>query len=404
MRALRAALIRWARTGRKQERPRVYILLMHAWGMGGTIRTTFNLAGRLAQTHEVEILSLVRRGDEPFFPFPPGVTVTAIDDQRPGALSPLARFARRHLSELGSILLHPADRGAHGAASVWLDIGLARALRSRTTGVLIGTRPGLNLLAVSAGAPSLVKIGQEHMNMAAHPRPLRRALRRGYKNLDALVTLTERDLEAYGKAVGERTALHAIPNATPDLGGQRSDGTPRTVIAAGRLMRQKGFDRLIKAFAPVAEAHPDWQLVICGRGPKRARLERLINGLGLAGNVTLAGPVQDMGAAMADASIYAMSSRAEGFPMVLLEAMNAGLPIVSFDCPTGPREIVEDRRNGLLVRNADVDALSRALIEMIEDDELRRQCSEGALRTAERYSLDAIAPRWEALIADLQKR
>jgi glycosyltransferase involved in cell wall biosynthesis len=101
---------------------------------------------------------------------------------------------------------------------------------------------------------------------------------------------------------------------------------------------------------------------------------------------------------MTEASIFALSSRFEGFPMVLLEAMSVGLPVVSFDCPTGPREIVEDGRNGLLVPEADVDALAAALIRMIEDDELRRRCSKGALETAERYSIEAIGARWDELI------
>jgi glycosyltransferase involved in cell wall biosynthesis len=374
---------------------------MHAWGMGGTIRTTLNLAGRLAHTHDVEILSLVRRREDPFFPFPPRVTVTAIDDQRPHALSPVERFARRHLAEYGSLLLHPADRGAHGAGSLWCDIGLARAFRRRSSGVMISTRPGLNLLAVSAAGPGLVKIGQEHMNMAAHSRPLRRAVRRGYSGLDALVTLTERDLEAYRNAIDDPPALHAIPNAATGIGARTANGSARTVIAAGRLARQKGFGRLITAFARVTESHPDWQLVICGRGPRRNQLQRQINGLGLAEKATLAGPVEDMGAAMESAAIFALSSRFEGFPMVLLEAMSAGLPVVSFDCPTGPREIVEHRRNGLLVPNGDVGALAAALNELIEDEALRRRCATEAIRTAERYSLDTIAPRWEALIRDL---
>jgi glycosyltransferase involved in cell wall biosynthesis len=192
--------------------------------------------------------------------------------------------------------------------------------------------------------------------------------------------------------------LTAIPNATPDLGGVRSDGSARTVIAAGRLTRQKAFAFLIEAFAQVAAAHPEWQLLICGGGPRREHLEKLIDQLDVGANVTLAGPVRNLAAKMTEASIFALSSRFEGFPMVLLEAMSVGLPVVSFDCPTGPREIVEDGRNGLLVPEADVNALAAALIRMIEDDELRRRCSEGALETAGRYSIEAIGARWDELI------
>jgi glycosyltransferase involved in cell wall biosynthesis len=398
----RAALTRWARGGGGEERPRVYILLMHAWGMGGTIRTTLQLAGHLAQHHDVEILSVVRSRDKPFFPFPPGVTVTAIDDQRKEAsLPPLARLSRSVLARRTSVLMHGGDHASQ-LASLWTDVELARALRTRRRGVLISTRPALNLVAASVAPRSLVRIAQEHMNLSSHRRQMRQAISTGYTELDAVVTLTERDLHAYRQAIGEGPLLTAIPNATPDPGDRRSDGSSHTVIAAGRLARQKGYARLIAAFERVAAVHPDWRLLICGGGPRREHLERTIERRDMQGHVTLAGPVRDIGATMAEASIFALSSRFEGFPMVLLEAMSIGLPVVSFDCPTGPREIVRDRHNGLLVPEGDVHAFAAALNEMIEDGELRRRCAEGALETAARYSLGAIGTRWEELIAQLQ--
>jgi glycosyltransferase involved in cell wall biosynthesis len=374
---------------------------MHAWGMGGTIRSVLNLAGHLAQRHDVEILSLVRRRDEPFLSFPPGVEVTAIDDQRPHASRGVSRLGRRFLARHTTVLLRPPDR-ARGVASLWTDVELARALRRRPSGVLIGTRPGLSLLAASAAPRSLAKIAQEHMHLSAHPRPLRQAIADGYRGLDAVVVLTASDLAAYREAI-DGPVVTAIPNAVPDLGARPPGGSARTVMAAGRLTRQKGFERLIAAFGPVATVHPDWQLRIYGRGPLRKRLVRLVDELGLAGNVTIARPVERIGEAMARASILALSSRFEGFPMVLLEAMSVGLPVVSFDCPTGPREIVEHRRNGLLVPEGDVDAMAAAIVELIDDEDLRRRCSEGALRTAQRYSLDAIGARWEALITQLSR-
>src|SRR4051794_2873867 len=144
--------------------------------MGGTIRTTLNLAGQLAERHDVEILSLVRLRDEPFFELPAGVTVTALDDQRSGAAS----FVQRRLSRRASVLITTADGRAGKLASLWTDLALARALRSRGSGVMISTRPALNLVAASVAPEALVTIGQEHMNFAAHSRPLRRAIRRTY--------------------------------------------------------------------------------------------------------------------------------------------------------------------------------------------------------------------------------
>jgi glycosyltransferase involved in cell wall biosynthesis len=402
-RVLRAGLLRWIRSGPKHEPPRVYILLLNAWTMGGTARTVHNLAGYLAERHEVEILSLLRMRDTPAFPFPPGVRVTAIDDQREDAAPRgLAGFARRLLSGRASVLMLQADR-ASANMSLWTDVMLARALRSRGRGVLMGTRPALNVLAASLTSPSLATIGQEHMNLSTHRPGVRRAIPARYGGLDALVTLTERDLEDYRAVLDEGPLLMAIPNAAPGTGVPRSDGSARTVIAAGRLTRQKAFGVLVKAFAKVCEAHPDWRLVIYGRGPRHSMVRDAIARHGVEANVTLPGPISDLDRAMAEASIFALSSRFEGFPMVLLEAMSAGLPVVSFDCPTGPREIVESGRNGLLVPNGDVDALSAALLEMIEDEELRRRCAQGALETVERFSLDAIGQRWEELIERLSR-
>jgi glycosyltransferase involved in cell wall biosynthesis len=97
-----------------------------------------------------------------------------------------------------------------------------------------------------------------------------------------------------------------------------------------------------------------------------------------------------------------LSSRFEGFPLVLLEAMEAGMAVVAFDCPTGPADIIEDHRNGLIVPAKDVDALGAALLEMIQDDELRRRCAAGAIESAREYTMDAVGPRWDALLADLR--
>jgi glycosyltransferase involved in cell wall biosynthesis len=403
VRLLRGGLTSWVRRGRQSDSPRIYILLMNAWTMGGTVRTALNLAGYLAQHHDVEILSVVRKRGKPYFPFPPGVKVTVIDDQRAKRVVPgIAGLVRRLLSARRSVLVIGADRGA-GAATLLTDVLLARALRVRRQGVLIGTRPALNVLVAAIAPDSLVKVAQEHMNLATHRPGVRKAILRDYGTLDAIVTLTERDLDEYRASIVQGPVLDSIPNATPDTGDARSDGSSRTVIAAGRLTRQKAFSFLIEAFVQVAERHPDWQLQICGDGPRREHLEQVIDKLDAGANVTLAGRVLEMNSTMAEASIFALSSRFEGFPMVLLEAMSIGLPVVSFDCPTGPREIVESGRNGLLVPEQDVDALAAALIQMIEDEELRRRCAQGALETAERYSLDVIGPRWEELIEQLSR-
>jgi len=192
-----------------------------------------------------------------------------------------------------------------------------------------------------------------------------------------------------------------IPNSARPLSGPPVDPAARVAVAAGRFgkLGQKGFDLLIPAWASAAERHPDWQLRIYGDGVLRRRLEGMIEALELDDRVKLPGATDNMGQAMSEASIFVLSSRYEGFPLILLEAMSKGLACVSFDCPTGPREVVHHGENGLLVPPADVEQLADAIVEVIEDDELRRRLGEAGRVTARAFEMASIGPQWDALLA-----
>jgi glycosyltransferase involved in cell wall biosynthesis len=405
VRLVRAGLIRYARARPRAadlaggER-RVTILLSSAWGMGGTIRATLNLASQLCDDYEVEIITIYRRREQPFFgAFPPGVTVTPLDDQRPGHEG---GRVRRLLRARSSLLVHPSDRLARHF-SLRTDLRLARLLRRRT-GLLLTTRPAFNLLACRLRLPGVRVVAQEHTNLRQHGVRLVPAMRALYPELDALVVLTAHDARDYRALLGGRIPIYVIPNGVRPLDGPAADLSARTVFTAGRLVWHKGHEMLVRAFADAGEAHPEWSLRICGKGYEKKMLEELIASLDLQRRVSLEGPVQDIGTEMSRASIFALSSRAEGFPIVLLEAMSKGMAVVSFDCPTGPADLIEDHVNGLLVPPMDEAALASALRELMADEALRRRCAAAAVVTAREYRADAVMPRWDAVLDEVWRR
>jgi glycosyltransferase involved in cell wall biosynthesis len=404
---VRAALLRYVRAAPRSKElagadRRVFIVLWKAWSMGGTIRAAFNLAEYLTgRGYEVEVISAVRDREEPFFgAFPPGVKVTVLEDWRKDG--PRRGPLQRLLRVLPSLLMPEADRAVTGF-SLWTDIRLARRLRRRA-GFLLGTRPGVNAAISRLEAPGLITIGLEQMNYKKHIRKVRKMIRLRYRGLDAVVVLTEQDCAEYERVFDGALQLYRIPNTVRPLPGAKADLGAKTVYAAGRLRKQKGFDLLIPAWAETAHLHPEWRLRLRGTGEMRQRLQALIEEYDVTDSVTLEGPAEDIGSDMAEASVFVLSSRFEGFPLILLEAMSKGMGVVAFDCPTGPADIVDDHRNGILVPAEDVEALSHGIREIVEDEELRRRAAAAAVETAQEFTIEAIGPQWEALLAELVSR
>jgi glycosyltransferase involved in cell wall biosynthesis len=388
----------------------VRFLLMNAYATGGTVRTTFQLAGALAARHDVEVVSVYRYHDEPHLPLDPRVRLSALVDDSPAARhawpAPLRlprRAGRYLLRRTPSRLIHRQD-ARYANFSRLTDAALRRWLRGLDGGVVVGTRVGLNLAIARLAPAGTVRVGQEHLHLGRYRGPVREDIRRAYPTLDAVSTLTDRDAAAYRQLLGPAARVVRIPNAVPDTGPGTAELSAPVVLAAGRLTPQKGFTRLIAAWQQVAVGHPDWTLRIYGDGPLRAELQRQVEQAGLAGRVRLEGWATGLHDRMREASVFVLPSRFEGFPMTLLEAMSCGLPVVSFDCHNGPRDIVRHGETGLLVRNDDVDGLARAVTSLIEDPALRHRLAAAGRQDVHRFSLEAVTDRWEALLAELAAR
>jgi glycosyltransferase involved in cell wall biosynthesis len=179
-------------------------------------------------------------------------------------------------------------------------------------------------------------------------------------------------------------------------------GVRKRLLAVGRLEYQKGFDVLVNVFARVAPAFTEWELVIVGEGSLRSELQDRITALHLTDRVVLAGYTPDVGAWYRSAQLFVCSSRFEGFPNALVEAMAYGLPSISFDCKTGPREIIRDGIDGILVPAADEGALLAALGRAMSDAGLRERLGRRAAEVRTRFGITTISNLWETLFDTLR--
>ncbi|MEU4969073.1 glycosyltransferase family 4 protein [Streptomyces smyrnaeus] len=376
-------------------------LLHNAYGIGGTIRTTFNLAGALADRgHEVEIVSMMRHRKQPRLALDGRVRLVPLVDIRaagPDAAEPAFAEPAR---------IFPAAEKRHRQYSRLIDQRAEAYLRSSDADVLIGTRPGLNVYLARFGRRRALRIGQEHLSLSAHSTRLRAELAKHYGRLDALITTTEADAAHYRRRMPlPGVTVLAVPNSVPDplptLVAAPSDGTAKVVVAAGRLTKGKRFDLLIAAFAQVAAEQPDWQLRIYGGGAERETLQQLIDSLALSGHVRLMGSRTPIEPELTQASLLALSSEAESFGMIIVEAMRCGVPAVATDCPHGPGEIIRDGVDGRLVPVSDSQALAGALCELIENEPRRHRMAAAAVQSAARFAPALIAPRYEELFTQL---
>ncbi|QBI53110.1 glycosyltransferase family 4 protein [Streptomonospora litoralis] len=388
---------------------RIRYLLLNAFGTGGTIRTVFNQANTMVGLgNQVEIISVTQHKDEPNFALDERIGLSTIVDQRSekGADRSRSGLAQRYrlwerarLRKLaGSVV--PAGEFAADAFTRHVEREVIRYLKGVHDGILVTTRPGLNILAARYADPRLIRVAQEHMNLGTHRPDVQEAVKKYYPRFDAVAVLTNRDREDYEKLL-PGTRLVRIPNAVHSLEQKPSDHSSKIALAAGRLGPQKGFDMLIPAFKKVVERHPDWQLRIFGTGKKRDELRALIEKHHLYNHVLLMGHTDHMDDELAKSSFYILSSRFEGLPMVVIEAMAHALPVVSFDCPTGPADVITDGKDGLLVPPKNIDALAEAISKMMADRELRSAMGAEALKTAESYGPQTVHPMWEELFSDL---
>lgn len=354
---------------------RISLLLSSAYGMRGDVRSTLNLATALSQRHEVEVISLRRPKEKPFFPVGPNVTMRTVIDTRPGV---------RHLFPKGQVRT---------------EVALWRVLRNLKCDVLITTRPGLSVQSARHAPREVLRIARE-WGRPAVPGPVKRL----YPRLDAVVTATESAQQEWTRLLDGGPAVHAVPDALPSAPWPRSRMDNRIVAAGGRWVPAKAYDRLVRAFAIVADKRPDWRLRLYGGGSEERRLRALVAELDLHNHVYFMGTTPDLAGEFAKSSIVANTSHSADLGMTVLEAMGCGVPVVAYEGARGPAEYVATGYNGVLVPEGGVELelFAAALLALIDDERRRRSLAAGALDTAIRHAADEVGEQWEKLIADLR--
>lgn len=291
-------------------------------------------------------------------------------------------------SMLGSIRL-----AAHRA------FALRRALRKSSPDVIVSFLTRTNVLTLLStqgfGVPVIVS---ERNNPAVQPfgAPWLWLRAMTYPWAFGLVTMTRGALEYFPKKMRAREWI--IPNPVELPADWHENRGNHALVAVGRLVPQKGFDLLLQAFASAAREAPEWSLIIWGEGPERTKLEQQRDALRLNSRVHFPGVTESPGMWIESADAFVLSSRYEGWGIVVLEAMAAGLPVVSFDCEWGPREMINDEVDGLLVPAEDVSLLSNALLRIMKDENLRQRLGNTAAESVKRFSREQIMMEWDKVI------
>ena len=302
---------------------------------------------------------------------------------------------------------------------VFVYLSKQRIFKKRLTAELMRIRPDITVSLLRREINFIndikdgsKKIGELHVNRANYrnfekgdanfiknlfAKFWMRSLVSHLKQLDKFIVLTEEDKASWT----ELSNVEVIPDPLAFDVAEVSPLKAKRVIAVGRYVYQKGFDLLLQAWAKIEKQFPDWELAIYGMGD-RSPYDNLAKQLGVDMNrCHLNGSTQNIRKEYLESSLFVFSSRFEGFGMVLIEAMACGLPVVSFDCPCGPKDIVSHDEDGLLVPSGDIEKLANAMSQLMDSYELRHQMAKNAIGNVRRFQIDEIADRWQSLFEDV---
>lgn len=354
---------------------------------GGTERVSSMIANGLLESEaggmDISFLSIVEAQEQPFFEINEGI--------------------QRYVLKDDGKWINP------GVGYIPLIPRLHSFLREHEIDVIIDIDIVLDVLSIPACAGLKTKVvSWEHFGVPYEKKSLYRRLilRLTACKSDYIVTLTAKDRDNYISLLHRKRGIDFIYNPVDsDVAWNSADViNNKALITVGRLIYIKGTDMLTRLASELLASHKDWKWYVLGDGEEMSLLEEAIRGNGLEGQLILTGNVTNVADYLSRASIYVMTSRSEGLPMCLLEAMTCGLPCVSFDVPTGPSEIIDDGKNGFLIPAFDLEKMKNRIEEMMMDEDMRKRFSKQTQLTIKRFDKKMILKKWEGLLNELTSK
>ena len=378
------------------KKKQVNIIALHL-GVGGVEKAIMSMANLFAERYDVRLYSVYKLPGTPSLPIDERVSVRFLLRDVPNREEWKAALRARDLrafwrESLRSIRILTGKRGA-----------VKKIIRNITEGVIITTRHEHNLPLSRYGSKDVLKIGQLHHDHAFDKKYIR-GFRYGYRNLDVLALLTPQLVEEARelmKGFNSHTELVYMPNFLEHYPEKvELEGREKTAVAVGRVTEVKRFDLLVEQFVHLHPRVPDWKLRLIGDGEDLPKLRAYVQAQNAESYIELAGQMNNamVEKELLHASIFAMSSRSEGFPFVLLEAQSCALPIVAYDVRVGPGFLVHDGQDGFLVPEGERQAYEDRLVELMKDSQLRTKMGRLALSEASLFSREKIAEKWYTVI------
>ena len=342
---------------------------------GGAERVTVNMANHLvADNNKVTIVSLSRFNSSNIFTINNQVEIEYLNFNFENALNLIQKIA-----------------------SVFKVSSYLRKYTDQTIILGIGTFPSL-ILAMMPKRKNLKTIGCQH-NSYSFAKHIWAFLRKMFfHRLNALVLLTEQDLPKLKKL---NPNSFVIPNAVSFFPHEPAKLENKIILAIGRMDYNKGYDLLIDVFEKLSVVHPDWKLRIIGDGPLKKTIISRVETSGLNNRVEILPPTNQIIDQYLQASVYLMTSRSEALPMVLLEAKACGLPIVSFNCETGPSDIINNDEDGYLIEGFNIEMMTEKLVTLCSDIDKRKEFGTNGRESIKKFLPEVIALKWEALFNEI---